>query len=187
MTSPAMQPGHSVAGGASGGSSAARLTVLDLDGVCADVRHRLHHLAARPKDWEAFFADCVDDAPLPMALEIATAAVSGPGAAALVYLSGRPERYRAMTTNWLREHGFPDAPVHLRPNHDRRPARIFKPEVLARLGGPAAVSMVYDDDVQVVDALQGLGYAVFHVTWMPAADMDDQLALFEAQERQGRT
>ncbi|MBU6213216.1 MAG: hypothetical protein KGP01_02015 [Actinomycetales bacterium] len=167
--------------------SAARLTVMDLDGVCADVRHRLHHLARRPKDWEAFFAACVDDAALPLALEVAAAAAADPRGPALAYLSGRPERYRALTTRWLTEHGFPDAPVYLRPDVDHRPARFFKPEVLARLGGPAAIEMVYDDDVHVVDALISLGYPVFHVTWMPAADVDEQLALFEAQEKQGRT
>ena len=167
--------------------AAVPLTVMDLDGVCADVRHRLHHLAGRPKDWEAFFAACVDDAPLPMALQVAAAAAADPRRAALVYLSGRPERYRAMTTQWLRTHGFPEAPVHLRPDLDRRPARMFKPEVLARLGGPGAVDTVYDDDVQVVEALQALGYRVVHVTWMPAADSDEQLALFEAQEKQGQT
>ena len=32
------------------------LAVIDLDGVIADVRHRLHHLKAKPKDWDAFFA-----------------------------------------------------------------------------------------------------------------------------------
>ena len=32
------------------------IAVLDIDGVLADVRHRLHHLDKRPKDWAAFFA-----------------------------------------------------------------------------------------------------------------------------------
>jgi hypothetical protein len=32
------------------------LAVFDLDGVLADVRHRLHFLDRRPKDWDGFFA-----------------------------------------------------------------------------------------------------------------------------------
>ena len=31
------------------------LAFVDLDGVLADVRHRLHHLTGRRKDWDAFF------------------------------------------------------------------------------------------------------------------------------------
>ena len=39
--------------------------VVDLDGVLADVRHRVHHVERRPKDWAAFFAAATDDPVLP--------------------------------------------------------------------------------------------------------------------------
>lgn len=41
------------------------LSVFDVDGVLADVTHRLHHLRARPQRWERFFtaADCSPRAP----------------------------------------------------------------------------------------------------------------------------
>ena len=32
------------------------VAVLDIDGVLADVSHRLGHVQRRPKDWDAFFA-----------------------------------------------------------------------------------------------------------------------------------
>ena len=35
------------------------LAIVDIDGVVADVRHRLHHLDRRPKNWSAFFAAAV--------------------------------------------------------------------------------------------------------------------------------
>ena len=35
------------------------LAIVDLDGVVADVRHRLHHLEGRRKDWGRFFAAAV--------------------------------------------------------------------------------------------------------------------------------
>ncbi|MGH3587556.1 MAG: hypothetical protein ACRDQ0_14645, partial [Pseudonocardia sp.] len=31
------------------------IAVFDIDGVLADVRHRLHHLEAYPQRWEPFF------------------------------------------------------------------------------------------------------------------------------------
>ena len=37
------------------------VAVVDIDGVVADVRHRLHHVADRPKDWRSFFAAAADD------------------------------------------------------------------------------------------------------------------------------
>ena len=32
------------------------LAVFDLDGTLADVRHRLHHIEGRRRDWDAFFS-----------------------------------------------------------------------------------------------------------------------------------
>jgi hypothetical protein len=40
------------------------LAVFDIDGVLADVRHRLHLVEGRPKDWDGFFAAAADDPPL---------------------------------------------------------------------------------------------------------------------------
>ena len=49
---------------------AAGLAVFDIDGVVADVRHRLHHLAGRPKDWDGFFDAAADDPPLPTGIAL---------------------------------------------------------------------------------------------------------------------
>ena len=39
------------------------IVVLDVDGVIADVRHRLHHVERKPKNWPAFVAAMDDDIP----------------------------------------------------------------------------------------------------------------------------
>lgn len=51
--------------------SEGQLVVFDVDGVLADVRHRLHFLRTRPKDWPAFFAAVPDDPPLAQGLRLA--------------------------------------------------------------------------------------------------------------------
>ena len=66
--------------------------VIDLDGVVADVRHRLVHLRGRRKDWDAFFAAIPSDEPLAEGLAVASR-LSGDHE--VVYLTGRPERTRA--------------------------------------------------------------------------------------------
>ena len=77
------------------------LVVLDIDGVLADVRHRLHYLASRPKNWDGFFAAAKDDELLEVGAEFAKRAA---GTHDIVYLTGRPERLRAATQAWLDEH-----------------------------------------------------------------------------------
>ena len=159
------------------------LAILDIDGVLADVRHRLGFVQSRPKDWEGFFAAAPDDTPLPRGLERA-AELADLGD--VVYLTGRPERCRGDTERWLMAHGFPQARVVMRPDRDRRPARLFKLEQVRRLAGAGVVDVVVDDDLLVVDTLAAAGFAVEHAQWMDD-DAPQQASLFEAQEREGRT
>ena len=49
--------------------------MFDIDGVVADVRHRLHFLQRRPKDWPGFFAAAADDPGLAEGINRVLAAV----------------------------------------------------------------------------------------------------------------
>jgi hypothetical protein len=157
--------------------------VIDIDGVIADVRHRLHHVRAAPKDWDAFFAAARDDAVLADGLARSRELAER---CDLVYLTGRPERCRSDTSEWLDQHGFPAGDLVMRPDRDRRPARLFKVDQLRRLARTQDVHVVVDDDAVVVDALRSAGFAVEHATWM-AESRPQQASLFDAQEREGRT
>jgi hypothetical protein len=111
------------------------LAVFDVDGVLADVRHRLHHVERRPKDWDAFFAAAVDDPPLEQGVALARASAED---CEVVYVTGRPERCRADTLAWFARHGLPDGRLSMRSERDRRPARLAKPGLLRRTRrGPA--------------------------------------------------
>jgi len=158
------------------------LVVVDIDGVIADVRHRLHHLSGRRRDWTAFFASAPDDGVLPEGRsEIERALAEG---LSLVYLTGRPERCRSATVTWLDTHGFPPAPLHMRSERDRRPAREFKVEALREIAHGVTIARVIDDDDAVVAAMVDAGYPVIHADWMPGPEAD---SLASAQERLGRT
>jgi phosphoglycolate phosphatase-like HAD superfamily hydrolase len=153
--------------------------VFDIDGVLADVTHRLHHLQGRRKNWAAFFAAAGHDPLLP---EGRARAVAAAQAHALVYLSGRPERLRRVTQSWLDRHDLPSGAVLLRPNRDHRPARLLKPELLERVRSAGPVALVVDDDAEVCAVLAERGYPVVHARWAP-----DSRSLRSAQEEQGRT
>ena len=157
--------------------------ILDVDGVLADVRHRLRHVQGRPKDWDAFFEAAPEDGVLTDGLERAHELATKHE---VTYLTGRPERCRADTLHWLRAHGFPEADLVMRPDTDRRPARLFKVEQVRRLARRQPVAVVVDDDAAVVDALRSAGFDVEHATWMTETE-PQQTSLFDAPERDGRT
>jgi hypothetical protein len=155
------------------------VAVVDIDGVLADVRHRLHHVAGRPKNWDAFFAAASDDALLDEGRAVAERLAQDHE---VVYLSGRPERCRDDTLGWLARHDLPDGRVLLRPEGDRRPARMFKLDQLRDLAAERTVGVLVDDDPAVCEAARTRGFVVFEATWMA-----QQPTLYEAQEAEGRT
>lgn len=159
------------------------VAVIDLDGVVADVRHRLHHVSSTPKDWGAFFAAAPQDPLLREGHETVTRLAE---VYDIVYLSGRPEHCRDDTLAWLRRHGLPQGAVHLRPRGDRRPARLMKVEALDRLSAERPVAVLVDDDPLVLDAAREAGYDVLPAGWMHEAPTEEA-ALREAQELEGET
>jgi phosphatidate phosphatase APP1 len=155
------------------------VAVVDIDGVVADVRHRLRHVTGRPKDWGAFFAAAADDPLLPEGEDTVRRLAE---VYDIVYLSGRPERLRVVTERWFRQHDLPVGPLLLRPYDDYRPARFFKVDVLRDLAETRTVVVLVDDDPRVLDAARAAGFDVLPATWM-----GEHSALREAQERDGRT
>lgn len=155
------------------------VAVVDVDGVLADVRHRLHHVTDRPKDWPAFFADAGDDGLLAEG-EHAVRALAE--VYDVVYLSGRPERLRRVTEAWFDRHGLPEGPLMLRPFDDYRPSSVYKIDVLETLAQTRTVVVLVDDDPRVLAAARLAGFDVLPATWM-----GEHSALREAQEQDGRT
>ncbi|MGW7238143.1 phosphatase domain-containing protein [Streptomyces sp. NPDC054804] len=160
-------------------SSKRPIAVFDIDNTLADTAHRQRFLERRPRDWDAFFAAAPHDPPLAegIALAVATARECE-----IVYLTGRPDRCRRDTLDWLAAHGLPEGRVHMRRNADRRPARHTKLEILRRLAERREVRVLVDDDELVCDDAERAGFTVVRARWA-----DRSAELERAQEGEGRT
>ena len=155
------------------------LAVFDVDGVLADVAHRLHHLERKPKNWKGFFDAAPRD---PLLAEGAQLAHEADRDCEVVYVTGRPEQCRKDTLAWMRRHGLPEGTLVMRGPRDRRPAREAKPELLRQLARDRVVAVVVDDDLEVCDAYEAAGWIVLRATWAARSP-----TLAEAQEESGRT
>ncbi|MCC0094758.1 hypothetical protein K7B10_08160 [Streptomyces flavotricini] len=155
------------------------LAVFDIDNTLADTDHRQHFLEGRPRDWDGFFGAAPADPPLARGVVLA---VEQAADCEVVYLTGRPERCRADTQEWLIRHGLPEGRLWMRGNQDRRPARVTKLEVLRRIARGREVRMLVDDDELVCQAARAAGFKVLLADW--AADAPE---LKSAQEGEGRT
>lgn len=155
------------------------LAVFDIDNTLADTAHRQHVLERRPRDWTGFFGAAPADPPLARGIALA---VESAADCEVAYLTGRPERCRADTEDWLAGNGLPEGRLWMRGNQDRRPARTTKLEVLRRISRGREVRMLVDDDELVCQAARAAGYRVVLADW--AADAPE---LKDAQEGEGRT
>ncbi|MEU9558603.1 LNS2 domain-containing protein [Streptomyces fumanus] len=160
-------------------SSDRPLAVFDLDNTLADTAHRQRFLERRPRDWDAFFAAAPHDPPLPEGVALARRSAEE---CEIVYLTGRPERCRRDTLDWLAAHGLPEGRLHMRRDRDRRPARHTKLEILRGLARTREVRVLVDDDELVCADAERAGFTVLRARWA-----DRSAELRDAQEREGRT
>lgn len=154
------------------------LAVFDIDGVVADVRHRLHHLEGRSKNWDRFFAAAGDDPALTTGIELVSQLSREHQ---IVWLTGRPAWLRGVTSEWLRSQDLPENELHMRPERDYRPARVYKLAVLRELA-PRHIAAFVDDDDEVVKAALASGYPAVLADWVVRGS-----TLRDAQEQQGRS
>jgi hypothetical protein len=159
------------------------LGIVDIDGVVADVRHRLHYLQSRPKNWEGFFAAAPSDSAHPEGLQLVTnLAVEHE----IVFLTGRPERLRQQTVDWLETHGLGSHRLVMRRDGDHRPAAQVKRDLLLAVAAGRTVGVVVDDDEMVLAAFADAGYPTLAARWEQRLP-EDSRALLNAQEVDGET
>jgi hypothetical protein len=171
------------------------VAIVDIDGVVADVRHRVRHLQDWPADWASFFAAAGLDLPLPVG--VARVRALEDSGHEIVWLTGRPEWLRDITEDWLADQGLPAGTLLMRPNADRRPARSLKAGIVRALsdgrpvpghaaGPPRSIAIVVDDDSLVVERLRADGWPVEQADWV-GLTVEGASRLAEAQEEEGRT
>lgn len=157
------------------------LAVFDLDGTLADSGHRQRFLERKPRDWDAFFAAAPKDPPLAEGVALCLEAAAE---CEVMYLTGRPERCRQDTLEWIAAQVLPQGRVYMRRDDDRRPARRTKLEILRRLGRDREIRMLVDDDELVCGDAERAGFRVVRARWSAAAASE---AMRVAQQREGRT
>ena len=123
--------------------------IFDIDGTIADLHHRLHFIReqgvadknkwyeGRPpfkKDYDAFYAACMDDKPIQPVITINQMLWDvdhGDQIAeyGLLFMTGRPEKIRKETLAWMDNNYVIWHKLYMRPDGDHRPAVKIKAEM----------------------------------------------------------
>ena len=136
------------------------LVVFDLDDTLSITEHRAEILnqehETEADKWQAFFERCDEDEPNRPVITIYNALVSQTAGSCHVEIwTGRPERFRGKTENWIHRHMFTNElsgmiqPVvlRMRPDDDFRHDTELKGDWLERYGTPI---IIFDDRNSVV-------------------------------------
>ena len=128
-----------------------RIYVFDIDGTVADCTHRLSlidkriHPKAKDRDYNRFFEELSNDAPIDYMVDLCRTLISADLESghfgSVVFLTGRPERTRDATVDWLNEHNLtctisddPDRDavdnLIMRDDGDNRPSEICKRDLI---------------------------------------------------------
>ena len=139
-----------------------KVIVFDIDGTIADMEHRRHWVATKPKNWPAFNAGMARDT---VHKDIAGLMdMFADKDYTILLCSGRGEESRAVTEAWLADNDLPYKQLYMRGLQDYRQDSIVKVELLAQIreqhGNPW---LWFDDRQQVVDAIRAEGVRVLQV------------------------
>lgn len=144
-----------------------KVVIFDIDGTLADVSHRRHHVIGG-RNWEAFFAEMVDDPCIESVQWLAHKIASD---VPIILCSGRPEKYRGVTEEWLKHFNIEYKILYMRPDDDMRQDYIVKSQMLdAILEDGFEPILVVDDRPSVVSMWRERG-----LTCLQCADWDEPM------------
>ncbi len=130
--------------------------IFDIDGTLADITHRRHYVATKPKNWAAFEKAAHLDVPNEPIVKLAR--ILANAGHTILLCSGRGEQQREATEIWLQQHNIPFDDLYMRPAGDYRPDDVVKGELLDRIIADGYnVELVFDDRSRVVKLWRSRG------------------------------
>lgn len=134
--------------------------VFDLDGTLANCDHRQD--LAKNKDWDAFHAECTkDDLYENVAQLLRVVSTSN----TVIIITGRDEKYKSETVDWLTANGLMVDEIFMRPEGNREKDHIFKLGVVDKFFGDRETALRhvicwFEDRDELTEELRNAGFTV---------------------------
>ena len=124
------------------------IILCDIDGTIANNDHRQHFLEGK-KDWDGFFSELVND--LPIQIIIDKVIQEQANGKEIVFLTGRPERYRYSTMLWLKEYFNFEFRLLMREDNDQSNKIIVKDRIFQENFSHNEIYFVIDNDQKLLE------------------------------------
>ncbi len=131
-----------------------KIILCDIDGTIANNDHRQHFLEGK-KDWDGFFSELINDEPIfPIINKVIDEYKAGID---IVFLTGRPEKYRYSTSLWLKEYFNFELKVLMRKNNDKNNKLKVKKEIFESNFEADQILYCIDNDEELLKQWQEIG------------------------------
>ena len=137
-----------------------KLVLCDIDGTVANNEHR-QKLLKGFNDWDKFFSLLKDDEPIHVIIERVKQKVESNGD--LIFLTGRPEKYREMTEDWLLKYFDVGFSLLMRKDGDLRNKIIIKEELFKENFQKTQIKVCFENDPELIQLWQDLGLNVIDI------------------------
>ena len=130
------------------------LVIFDIDGTLADISERIHHIKKKPKNWNAFNEGMAKDKAIHSMVRLCNILFAS--GLHIILCSGRNERNRPETVEWLSRQGINYHELLLRKDEDYRPDAVVKQELIQSLD-KSKILFVVEDRSRVVEMWRSEG------------------------------
>ena len=130
------------------------LVIFDIDGTLADISERVHHVRKKPKNWNAFNAGIAQDKAIHSMVRLCNILYAA--GIHIVLCSGRNEKNRPETIEWLGRQGVNYHELLLRKDEDFRSDAVVKREILQGMD-KSRILFVVEDRSRVVEMWRSEG------------------------------
>ena len=130
------------------------IVICDIDGTVANNDHR-QHLLQGFKTWDKFFGALDKDTPIQE--EINYVKQLNQNGKEIVFITGRPERYRKKTTAWLENYFDFEIKVLMRKDNDIRDKVSVKKDIFRENFSKEEIFITIENDKDLVALWRGLG------------------------------
>ena len=141
------------------------IVIFDLDGTLAIIDERLKESSMKNGkiNWKRFFSDELIKKDLPNPPVIKTANLFHQNGFKIYILSGRSEKTKEATIQWLKKYDVPYDLLKMRAKNDTRPDEVIKKEFVVELSILENIFLILDDREKVVKMWRSLKLPCFQV------------------------
>jgi hypothetical protein len=130
------------------------LVIFDIDGTLADISERVQHVRRKPKNWNAFNAEMAQDKAIHSMVRLCNVLYAA--GIRIILCSGRNEKNRPETIEWLNKQGVNYHELLLRKDEDFRSDAVVKREILQGMD-KSKILFVVEDRSRVVEMWRSEG------------------------------